>query len=75
MEKQWYVVHTYSGFENKVAEALRQRAKIFGQEEAISQVVIPTEEVVEVRKGQKRTTPRPACRVAWRSCPATTARA
>ncbi len=56
MGKQWYVVHTYSGFENKVAEAIRQRAKIFGQEEQISQVVIPTEEVVEVRKGQKRIT-------------------
>jgi transcriptional antiterminator NusG len=57
MAKEWYVVHTYSGFENKVAEAIRQRAKIFGQEEAITQVVIPTEEVVEVRKGQKRITP------------------
>jgi transcriptional antiterminator NusG len=57
MAKQWYVVHTYSGFENKVAETIRQRAKIFGQEEAITQVVIPTEEVVEVRKGQKRITP------------------
>jgi transcription termination/antitermination protein NusG len=57
MARDWYVVHTYSGFENKVAEAIRQRAKIFGQEETISQVVIPTEEVVEVRKGQKRITP------------------
>jgi transcriptional antiterminator NusG len=57
MAKQWFVVHTYSGFENKVKEAIEQRAKIFGQEEAIGQVVIPTEEVVEVRKGQKRITP------------------
>jgi transcriptional antiterminator NusG len=57
MAKQWYVVHTYSGFENKVAETICQRAKIFGQEEAITQVVIPTEEVVEVRKGQRRITP------------------
>ena len=62
MSRDWYVVHTYSGFENKVAEAIRQRAKIFGQEEAISQVVIPTEEVVEVRKGQKRITPRSSSR-------------
>ena len=38
MSRDWYVVHTYSGFENKVAEAIRQRAKIFGQEEAISEV-------------------------------------
>ena len=57
MAKQWYVVHTYSGFEDKVAEAIRQRAKIFGQDERISQVVIPKEEVVEVRKGQRRITP------------------
>jgi len=57
MAKKWYVVHTYSGFENKVAEAIRQRAKIFGQDEQITQVVIPTEEVVEVRKGQRRITP------------------
>jgi transcriptional antiterminator NusG len=56
MAKDWYVVHTYSGFENKVAEAIRQRAKIFGQEEQITQVVIPTEEVVEIRRGQKKTT-------------------
>jgi len=55
MAREWYVVHTYSGFENKVAEAIRQRAKIFGQEEQIAQVVIPTEEVVEVRRGQKKT--------------------
>jgi len=56
MAKDWYVVHTYSGFENKVAEAIRQRAKIFGQEEQITQVVIPTEDVVEIRRGQKKTT-------------------
>lgn len=57
MPKQWYVVHTYSGFENKVATAIEQRAKIFGLQEMISRVVVPTEEVVEVRKGQKRITP------------------
>lgn len=54
---EWYVVHTYSGFEQKVAEAIMQRARIFGQAHRIHQVVIPTEEVVEVRKGQKRITP------------------
>jgi transcriptional antiterminator NusG len=57
MAREWYVIHTYSGFEDKVAEAILQRAKIFGQEGHITQVVIPTEEVVEVRKGQKRITP------------------
>lgn len=57
MAKQWFVVHTYSGFENKVAAALEQRAKIFGLQEQISRVVVPVEDVVEVRKGQKRITP------------------
>lgn len=55
--KQWFVVHTYSGFEHKVAAAIEQRAKIFGLQELISRVVVPTEEVVEVRRGQKRITP------------------
>jgi transcriptional antiterminator NusG len=52
--KQWFVVHTYSGFENKVAAAIEQRAKIFGLQEQITRIVVPIEEVVEVRKGQKR---------------------
>jgi len=52
--KQWFVVHTYSGFENKVAAAIEQRAKIFGLQDHITRVVVPVEEVVEVRKGQKR---------------------
>jgi len=55
--KQWFVVHTYSGFENKVAASIEQRAKIFGVENQITRVVVPTEEVVEVRKGQRRITP------------------
>ncbi len=52
--KQWFVVHTYSGFENKVAAAIEQRARIFGLQDQITRVVVPVEEVVEVRKGQKR---------------------
>ena len=55
--KRWFVVHTYSGFENKVATAIQQRAKIFGLQDQISRVVVPVEEVIEVRKGQKRITP------------------
>ena len=54
--KQWFVVHTYSGFENKVAEAIQSRAKIFGMGEKISRVLVPTEKVVEVRNKQKRET-------------------
>ena len=54
---EWFVVHTYSGFENKVAAGIEQRAKIFGLQDQITRVVVPIEEVVEVRKGQKRITP------------------
>ena len=53
-KKQWFVVHTYSGFENKVAEAIQSRAKIFGHGEKISQVLVPTEKVVELAGGKKR---------------------
>ena len=54
--KQWFVVHTYSGFENKVAEAIQSRAKIFGMGDKIPRVLVPTEKVVEVRNKQKRET-------------------
>jgi transcriptional antiterminator NusG len=54
--RQWFVVHTYSGFENKVAEAIQSRAKIFGLGEKITRVLVPTEKVVEVRNKQKRET-------------------
>jgi transcriptional antiterminator NusG len=52
--KQWFVVHTYSGFENKVAEGILSRAKIFGLTDRITRVLVPTEKVVEVRNKQKR---------------------
>jgi transcription termination/antitermination protein NusG len=54
--RQWFVVHTYSGFENKVAEAIQSRAKIFGMGDKITRVLVPTEKVVEVRNKQKRET-------------------
>jgi len=54
--RQWYVVHTYSGFENKVAEAIQSRAKIFAMGERITRVLVPTEKVVEIRNKQKRET-------------------
>jgi len=53
MSKQWYIVHTYSGFEAKVKDSLRQRADAMGMAEAIEEILIPTEEVVEVRDGKK----------------------
>jgi len=50
---KWYIVHTYSGFEAKVKESLRQRADAMGMGEVIEDILIPTEEVVEVREGKK----------------------
>ena len=54
----WYIVHTYSGFENKVAESLRTRAEAFGFSHRIGQILIPTEEVIELRNGKKVTSKR-----------------
>src|SRR5579859_1776873 len=56
--KKWFIVHTYSGFENKVAESLRSRAQAFGFADKIGQILIPTEEVVELRGGKKVTSKR-----------------
>ena len=56
--KKWYIIHTYSGFENKVKESLLTRANAFGFAEKIGQVLIPTEEVVELRNGKKVTSKR-----------------
>jgi transcriptional antiterminator NusG len=56
--KQWYIIHTYSGFENKVADSLKSRAQAFGFADKIGQILIPTEEVVEVRNGKKVTSKR-----------------
>ncbi len=53
MAKQWYIIHTYSGFERKVAESLRSRVDAFGLQEEISDVLIPTEEVIEVKGGKR----------------------
>ena len=54
----WYVVHTYSGYENKVEANLRQRIKSMGMEDKIFNIIIPTEEEVELREGQRRTVQR-----------------
>ena len=56
--KHWYIIHTYSGFEQKVADSLRTRAQAFGFSDSIGQVLIPTEEVVEMRNGKKVTSKR-----------------
>ncbi|AVP98635.1 transcription termination/antitermination protein NusG [Ahniella affigens] len=54
MAKRWYVVHAYSGFENKVARSLKERIERAGMQEKFGEVLVPSEEVVEMRSGQKR---------------------
>jgi transcriptional antiterminator NusG len=56
--KNWYIIHTYSGFEQKVADSLKGRAQAFGFADKIGQILIPTEEVVELRGGKKVTSKR-----------------
>ena len=51
--KQWYIVHTYSGFENKVSDSLQQRVVAYGLQAEIGEVLIPTEDVVEMRGGKR----------------------
>jgi len=53
-EKLWYIIHTYSGFEAKVKDSLRQRADAMGMSAAIEEILVPTEETVEIRDGKKR---------------------
>ena len=53
--KHWFVIHTYSGYEERVRKNLEQRKKLMDALDEISQVVVPTEEEVEVRSGQRRT--------------------
>jgi transcription termination/antitermination protein NusG len=53
MTQQWYVVHAYSNYEHKVKSSLEERIKRFGLEEKFGDILVPTEEVVEMREGQK----------------------
>lgn len=53
-EKKWYAIHTYSGYEERVKKNLEQRIKSMDSGDEISQVIIPTEEEVEIKSGQKR---------------------
>jgi len=58
MSMQWYIIHTYSGFEKKVKESLESRVAAFGLQDKIGQIMIPTEDVMEVRGGKKVISPR-----------------
>jgi transcriptional antiterminator NusG len=51
--KNWYIVHTYSGFENKVKEALEQRIQAYGLQDDVGEILIPTEDIVEKRAGRE----------------------
>ncbi len=53
MAAKWYVLHVYSGFESKVAQSIREQAQQQGMEQQIEEVLVPTEEVVEMRRGAK----------------------
>ena len=50
---KWYIVHAYSNFEKKVADAIRDQARQHGLEDSFSEILVPTEDVVEVRRGRK----------------------
>lgn len=54
MEKRWYVVHAYSGYEKQVMRVLKERIELSGLQASFGDVMVPTEEVVEMRAGQKR---------------------
>ena len=58
MAKNWYIIHTYSGFEKKVAETLKSRIEAAGLKEQFGEVMIPTEDVIEMRGGKKVVTPK-----------------
>jgi transcription termination/antitermination protein NusG len=53
MAKRWYVVHVYSGFEKKIAQQIRDQAAQKGLADQIDEILVPSEEVVELRRGQK----------------------
>lgn len=54
MSKRWYVVHAYSGYEKQVLRSLNERVERFGMEAYFGDILVPTEEVIEIRNGQKR---------------------
>ncbi len=57
-EKKWYVVHTYSGFENKAKKSLEERIRLEGLQDQFGEILIPMEQVVEMVKGEKKTSKR-----------------
>ena len=58
MAKQWYVVHTFSGYEQKVKAALEERVRSMGKEQQFGEILVPVEKVMELVKGKKKTSSR-----------------
>ncbi len=58
MAQRWYVVHTYSGYENKVKQALEEKVRALGLEDEITNVLIPSDSVVELVRGERKTSNR-----------------
>jgi len=58
MAKKWYVVHTFSGYEQKARAALEERIKTLGRQEYFGEILVPVEKVVELVKGKKKTSSR-----------------
>ncbi len=58
MAKQWYVVHTFSGYEQKVKAALEERIKTLGKQDKFGEILVPVEKVMELVKGKKKTSSR-----------------
>ncbi len=56
--RNWYIIHTYSGFEKKVAETLKSRIQASGLHEQFGEIMVPTEDVIEMRGGKKVVTPK-----------------
>src|SRR6266852_9610707 len=58
MAKNWYVIHTYAGFEKRVKDSILEQASQMGLQDAIGQVLMPTEDVIEIKDGKRRTSRR-----------------
>lgn len=58
MAMRWYVLHVYSGFESKVAEAIHEKARKLKLQDRVGEIMVPTEEVVEIKRGQRVNTER-----------------
>ena len=53
MTKRWYIIHAYTNFERKVADSIRERAKAGGMEHLFDEILVPTEHVIEIKRGRK----------------------